>query len=267
MRSETPKVLHELCGLPMVLWPVRAALAAGAGRVVVVDSPARRARSDVLPADVELAVQERPTAPAGPSRPRWPSSARRLGRRRDGAGAQRRRAAGQRRGDRGAARRARAERRGRDDGDDRARGPERLRARRARRRRRASSGSSRPRPAATRRRRARDPRGQHRASTRSTRAALARRAAAPEHRQRAGRAVPAAGARPAARADGRRRGAPPHRRPRASCSASTTASRSRRCARLAQQAIHERHMLAGVTIVDPARDGDRRRRRDRRRTP
>ena len=32
MRSRTPKVLHELCGLPMVLWPVRAALAAGAGR-------------------------------------------------------------------------------------------------------------------------------------------------------------------------------------------------------------------------------------------
>ena len=41
MRSSTPKVLHDLCGAPMVLWPVRAALAAGAGRVVVVDSPAR----------------------------------------------------------------------------------------------------------------------------------------------------------------------------------------------------------------------------------
>jgi bifunctional UDP-N-acetylglucosamine pyrophosphorylase/glucosamine-1-phosphate N-acetyltransferase len=56
MRSRTPKVLHELCGLPMVLWPVRAALAAGAGRVVVVDSPAR-ALQDVLPDGVELAVQ------------------------------------------------------------------------------------------------------------------------------------------------------------------------------------------------------------------
>ena len=30
MRSSTPKVLHELCGAPMVLWPVRAALDAGA---------------------------------------------------------------------------------------------------------------------------------------------------------------------------------------------------------------------------------------------
>jgi bifunctional UDP-N-acetylglucosamine pyrophosphorylase/glucosamine-1-phosphate N-acetyltransferase len=56
MRSETPKVLHDLCGIPMVLWPVRAALAAGAGRVVVVDSPAR-ACEEVLPEGVDLAVQ------------------------------------------------------------------------------------------------------------------------------------------------------------------------------------------------------------------
>jgi bifunctional UDP-N-acetylglucosamine pyrophosphorylase/glucosamine-1-phosphate N-acetyltransferase len=56
MRSSTPKVLHELCGRPMVLWPVRAALEAGAERVVVVDSPAR-ALEGVLPDGVELAVQ------------------------------------------------------------------------------------------------------------------------------------------------------------------------------------------------------------------
>jgi bifunctional UDP-N-acetylglucosamine pyrophosphorylase/glucosamine-1-phosphate N-acetyltransferase len=56
MRSKTPKVLHDLCGLPMVMWPVRAALAAGAGRIVVVDSPAR-AIEPVLPEGVELAVQ------------------------------------------------------------------------------------------------------------------------------------------------------------------------------------------------------------------
>ncbi len=56
MRSRTPKVLHDVCGAPMVLWPVRAALAAGAARVLVVDSPARALR-DVLPDDVELAVQ------------------------------------------------------------------------------------------------------------------------------------------------------------------------------------------------------------------
>src|SRR3954447_23264831 len=59
MRSRTPKVLHDVCGLPMVLWPVRAAAAAGAGRIVVVDSPARALR-EVLPDDVEVAVQERP---------------------------------------------------------------------------------------------------------------------------------------------------------------------------------------------------------------
>jgi bifunctional UDP-N-acetylglucosamine pyrophosphorylase/glucosamine-1-phosphate N-acetyltransferase len=64
MRSRKPKVLHELCGIPMVLWPVRAALAAGAGRVVVVDSPAR-ALAEVLPESVELAVQERPNGTGG----------------------------------------------------------------------------------------------------------------------------------------------------------------------------------------------------------
>lgn len=64
MRSRTPKVLHELCGWPMILWPVRAALEAGAGRVVVVDSPAR-ALEHLLPEGVDLAVQERPNGTGG----------------------------------------------------------------------------------------------------------------------------------------------------------------------------------------------------------
>jgi bifunctional UDP-N-acetylglucosamine pyrophosphorylase / glucosamine-1-phosphate N-acetyltransferase len=64
MRSSTPKVLHDLCGAPMVLWPIRAALAAGAGRVVVVDSPAR-ALEQVLPEGVELAVQPQPDGTGG----------------------------------------------------------------------------------------------------------------------------------------------------------------------------------------------------------
>ncbi|HEX5308719.1 MAG TPA: bifunctional UDP-N-acetylglucosamine diphosphorylase/glucosamine-1-phosphate N-acetyltransferase GlmU [Solirubrobacteraceae bacterium] len=64
MRSATPKVLHDLCGLPMVLWPVRAALAAGAGKVVVVDSPPR-ACEDVLPDAVELVVQPRSNGTGG----------------------------------------------------------------------------------------------------------------------------------------------------------------------------------------------------------
>jgi bifunctional UDP-N-acetylglucosamine pyrophosphorylase / glucosamine-1-phosphate N-acetyltransferase len=64
MRSATPKVLHELCGIPMVLWPVRAALGAGAGRVVVVDSPARACEA-VLPEGVELVVQARADGTGG----------------------------------------------------------------------------------------------------------------------------------------------------------------------------------------------------------
>jgi bifunctional UDP-N-acetylglucosamine pyrophosphorylase/glucosamine-1-phosphate N-acetyltransferase len=64
MRSETPKVMHDLCGRPMLLWPVLAALGAGAGRVVVVDSPAR-ALAPLLPDGVELAVQERSNGTGG----------------------------------------------------------------------------------------------------------------------------------------------------------------------------------------------------------
>ena len=56
MRSATPKVLHDLCGRPMIAWPVAAAREAGAGRVIVVDGPAR-ALEGVLP-DVEIAVQQ-----------------------------------------------------------------------------------------------------------------------------------------------------------------------------------------------------------------
>lgn len=64
MRSKVPKVLHRLCGRPMVLWPVHAALEAGAERVVVVDSP-DRALEAVLPEGVELAVQERSNGTGG----------------------------------------------------------------------------------------------------------------------------------------------------------------------------------------------------------
>ncbi len=64
MRSSKPKVLHELCGRPMILWPVAAAREAGAGAIVVVDSPAR-ALEELLPEGVELAVQERPDGTGG----------------------------------------------------------------------------------------------------------------------------------------------------------------------------------------------------------
>ena len=64
MRSNTPKVLHDVCGRPMILWPVLAAHEAGAGRIVVVDSPAR-ALEAVLPDYAELAVQPVPDGTGG----------------------------------------------------------------------------------------------------------------------------------------------------------------------------------------------------------
>jgi bifunctional UDP-N-acetylglucosamine pyrophosphorylase/glucosamine-1-phosphate N-acetyltransferase len=56
MRSATPKLLHPLCGRPMIAWPVAAALAAGANKVVVVDGPDRRLEAN-LNGDVEIAIQ------------------------------------------------------------------------------------------------------------------------------------------------------------------------------------------------------------------
>src|SRR6059058_2629019 len=59
MRSAVPKVLHPICGRPMALWPVHAALDAGVGKVVVVGGP-DRALEPVLPPGAELAVQAEP---------------------------------------------------------------------------------------------------------------------------------------------------------------------------------------------------------------
>lgn len=56
MNSPLPKVLHPICGLPMVAWPVRAALGAGAHRVVVVGGP-DRALAPHLPERTALATQ------------------------------------------------------------------------------------------------------------------------------------------------------------------------------------------------------------------
>jgi bifunctional UDP-N-acetylglucosamine pyrophosphorylase / glucosamine-1-phosphate N-acetyltransferase len=59
MRSVVPKVLHPLCGRPLIAWPVAAARDAGAARIVVIDGAQRRL-ADQLPEGVELAVQEQP---------------------------------------------------------------------------------------------------------------------------------------------------------------------------------------------------------------
>ena len=56
MRSSVPKMLHPVCGRPMVAWPVLAAREAGAERVCVIVSPARDL-SSALPEGTETAVQ------------------------------------------------------------------------------------------------------------------------------------------------------------------------------------------------------------------
>ena len=56
MRSEVPKVLHEVCGRPMVAWPILAAREAGAERVCVIVSPDKDL-SPALPEGTETVVQ------------------------------------------------------------------------------------------------------------------------------------------------------------------------------------------------------------------
>jgi bifunctional UDP-N-acetylglucosamine pyrophosphorylase/glucosamine-1-phosphate N-acetyltransferase len=56
MRSETPKVLHHVCGRAMIDWPIIAAREAGASRVVVIVGPNRTLESPAL-GDAEAVVQ------------------------------------------------------------------------------------------------------------------------------------------------------------------------------------------------------------------
>src|SRR5689334_12830029 len=64
MKSKTPKVLHDLLGRPMGLWPVHAALDAGAQKVVVVDSPAKPLEG-VLPEGAVVVVQREANGTGG----------------------------------------------------------------------------------------------------------------------------------------------------------------------------------------------------------
>jgi bifunctional UDP-N-acetylglucosamine pyrophosphorylase/glucosamine-1-phosphate N-acetyltransferase len=64
MRSRTPKVLHDLCGRPIIAWLVAAAREAAAGRIVVVDRPGRPLDGR-LPEAVEIAVQPEANGTAG----------------------------------------------------------------------------------------------------------------------------------------------------------------------------------------------------------
>jgi bifunctional UDP-N-acetylglucosamine pyrophosphorylase/glucosamine-1-phosphate N-acetyltransferase len=56
MRSSTPKMLHPVCGRAMVAWPILAAREAGAGRVAAIVSPGRDL-SPGLPDGVETVEQ------------------------------------------------------------------------------------------------------------------------------------------------------------------------------------------------------------------
>jgi len=72
MRSATPKLLHPLCGRPLIAWAIAAARDAGARKVVVVGGPDRALAPAVElaadaregAADVVLAVQQEPRGTA-----------------------------------------------------------------------------------------------------------------------------------------------------------------------------------------------------------
>ncbi|MFY9264821.1 MAG: bifunctional UDP-N-acetylglucosamine diphosphorylase/glucosamine-1-phosphate N-acetyltransferase GlmU [Solirubrobacterales bacterium] len=57
MNSDTPKVLHPVGGLPMILWPVVAAQTAGADRIVCVVGPGSPV-GEILPGSVDTAIQK-----------------------------------------------------------------------------------------------------------------------------------------------------------------------------------------------------------------
>jgi bifunctional UDP-N-acetylglucosamine pyrophosphorylase / glucosamine-1-phosphate N-acetyltransferase len=57
MKSELPKVLHEVCGRPMLSYVVDASLSLSPERIVVVTGPDHDAVSDILPRGCERAVQ------------------------------------------------------------------------------------------------------------------------------------------------------------------------------------------------------------------
>ncbi len=64
MRSPRPKVLHDLCGRPMLEWVVAAAREAGAEDVVVVVSPDIAAAVAAAVPGIRVAVQDRPLGTA-----------------------------------------------------------------------------------------------------------------------------------------------------------------------------------------------------------
>jgi bifunctional UDP-N-acetylglucosamine pyrophosphorylase/glucosamine-1-phosphate N-acetyltransferase len=64
MHSSLPKMLHEVCGRPMIAWPVLAAQEARAGRIAVIVSPSLDL-DGALPEGVETVVQPEPNGTGG----------------------------------------------------------------------------------------------------------------------------------------------------------------------------------------------------------
>ncbi len=71
MRSSLPKMLHPVCGRPMVAWPILAAREAGAGRVAAIVSPGQDIAAG-LPGEVELVEQPEPDGTGGAVRAALP---------------------------------------------------------------------------------------------------------------------------------------------------------------------------------------------------
>jgi bifunctional UDP-N-acetylglucosamine pyrophosphorylase / glucosamine-1-phosphate N-acetyltransferase len=71
MRSSLPKMLHPVCGQPLVAWPILAARAAGAGRVAAIVSPGRDISAG-LPGEVETVPQPEPDGTGGAVRAALP---------------------------------------------------------------------------------------------------------------------------------------------------------------------------------------------------
>src|SRR6201996_9819745 len=71
MRSSPPKMLHAVCGRPMVAWPILAAREAGVGRVAAIVSPGRDISAG-LPEGVETVEQPEPDGTGGAVRAALP---------------------------------------------------------------------------------------------------------------------------------------------------------------------------------------------------
>jgi bifunctional UDP-N-acetylglucosamine pyrophosphorylase/glucosamine-1-phosphate N-acetyltransferase len=71
MHSSLPKMLHPVCGRPMVAWPILAAREAGAGRVAAIVSPGRDISAG-FPDEVETVVQPEPDGTGGAVRAALP---------------------------------------------------------------------------------------------------------------------------------------------------------------------------------------------------